>query len=340
MSPYASYLNAPITVDGYKPENFDKKYTGWMTLRDALTNSINIISVRLIVDVGFDPVIKMAREMGVKSNLLPAYSLALGTSEVNLLELTNAYGTLAARGIYTEAHGIRRVLNNKGEILFNADYKSKRAIDQGTVAIITWMMENVVNSGTGQAAQVGRPVAGKTGTSEQARDLWFIGFIPQLVAGVWLGNDDNSPTWSASSTAALVWHDFMSTAVRGMPVQSFMDLPNLDTRKGSIKAKPVQPQRLYNGEASSSDSSSGGSYSEEHSRPAERSVEPSGSDNREPANNAPAPPSNPGPAETQPPAAEPEAPPPPENTAPPEPPSAEPAPPPVTSGQPQSGPNN
>ncbi|UBF23724.1 penicillin-binding protein 1A [Kovacikia minuta CCNUW1] len=301
MSPYSSYLNAPITVDGYKPENFDKKYTGWMTLRQALTNSINTISVRLIIDTGFDPVIKMAREMGIKSTLLPTYSLALGASEVNLLELTNAYGTLAARGLYTEAHGIRRIVNSKGEVLFSADFKSRRAIDKGTVAIISWMMESVVSSGTGQAAQIGRPVAGKTGTSENARDLWFIGFIPQIVAGVWLGNDDNSPTWSASSTAALVWHDFMTTAAKGMPVQPFMDLPNLDTRKGSIKAKPVQPNRMYNGgtsspdSSSSSDSYSGGGYS----RPAEQSggrSEPS----PESSNDSPAPPPEAAPSEAPP----------------------------------------
>ncbi|MGA7936167.1 MAG: penicillin-binding protein 1A [Kovacikia sp.] len=341
MSPYASYLNAPITVDGYKPENFDSKYTGWMTLQNALTNSINIISVRLIIDVGFDPVIKMAHEMGIKSNLLPAYSLALGASEVNLLELTNAYATLADQGIYTEAHGIRRIINSKGEVLFKADYKSRRAIDQGTVAIITSMMESVVNSGTGQAAQIDRAVAGKTGTSEKARDLWFIGFIPQLVAGVWLGNDDNSPTWSASSTAALVWHEFMSTATRGMPVQPFLNLPNLDARKGSIKAKPVKPQRMYNSEGSNSQSPSSSRYSEEnYSRPAaETPVRQSGSGSGE-SSNSPAPPSNVAPAETQPPApAHPEAPLPPENTVP-ELPPVEPAlPPPATSNSPQPAPS-
>ncbi len=204
------------------------------------------------------------------------------------------------------------------------------------------MMENVVNSGTGQSAQIDRPVAGKTGTSEKARDLWFIGFIPQLATGVWLGNDDNSPTWSASSTAASVWHDFMTTAVRGMPVKSFQDLPNLDTRKGSIKAKPINPGRVVNGEASRSESSSssGNYYPEEHrsnSAPAEPARQ-SESRSSEPSNSTPAPAQRSESSEAPPAAPEPAAPPP-DNVAPPELPPAEPAAPPVTSGQPQSAPS-
>jgi penicillin-binding protein 1A len=311
ISPYATYLDAPFDVDGYRPENYGRKYNGWMSLRDALTNSVNIVSVKLLIDVGFDPVIQTAHNMGIKSDLVPAYSLALGTSEVNLLELTNAYATLAANGVYTEVHGIRRIVNRKGEVLFDAQVKQKRAIDEMTVAIVTWMMQNVVNSGTGQAAQVGRPVAGKTGTSEEARDLWFIGFVPQLVTGVWLGNDDNTPTWSYSSTAASVWHDFMEVALKGMPVQNFPELPkNLDSRKGSIKAKPIHPRRSYTYDKSESSSSQS-----QKSAPA-RSYTPAEQAPRQESQSAP----SPSPAE-QPntaPAQPPVAPPPPENSAPPE----------------------
>jgi penicillin-binding protein 1A len=295
MSPNDGYEDAPFRVDGYQPENYSRKYRGWMTLRDAMTNSINIISVKLIIDVGFDPVIGMAKDMGIKSSLMPTYSLALGASEVNLLELTNAYSTLAAQGEYTEAHGIRRIFNRKGQMIYDATFKPKRVIDKVTTAIVTWMMQSVVNSGTGQAAQIDRPVAGKTGTSEKARDLWFIGFIPQLVTGVWLGNDDNSPTWSASSTAAGVWHDFMALAVKGIPVEKFPELPKLDGRKGSIKAKPVKPGRAHQPSYSPEESSSRSepSYSRHYrdSEPPRRDPAPSRSDTT---------PSNSGPAETAP----------------------------------------
>jgi penicillin-binding protein 1A len=275
MSPHDGYLDAPYSIDGYQPQNYGRKYSGWMTLRQALTKSINVISVKLIVDVGFEPVTNMAKAMGIKSKLMPTYSLALGASEVNLLELTNAYGTLANHGKYIEAHGIRRILNHKGEVLYDANFTAKRTVDQTTVGIITWMMQNVVNSGTGQAARLDRPVAGKTGTSEEARDLWFVGFIPQLVVGVWLGNDDSSPTWSASSTAAVTWHDFMVSATRGMPIESFEPLPNVDGRKGSIKAKPVRGRvgsGTYQPDNNSSSDSSGrsgssSSYREEYREP-------------------------------------------------------------------------
>ncbi|MFM7450168.1 MAG: transglycosylase domain-containing protein [Leptolyngbyaceae cyanobacterium] len=244
MSPWDGYQDAPFKVDGYQPQNYGRKYKGWMSLRDALTNSVNIISVKLILDVGFDPVIQLAKAMGIKSKLLPAYSLALGSSEVNLLEMTNAFGTLAAQGQFVEAHGIQRIVNRQGKTIYQSQFKPRQVIDQSTTAIMTWMMQNVVNSGTGQAAYIGRPAAGKTGTSEKARDLWFIGFIPQLVTGVWLGNDNNSPTGGTSSTAAVAWHDFMSVAIKGMPVEKFPNLPKLEGRKGSIKAKPVKKARV------------------------------------------------------------------------------------------------
>lgn len=247
FSPYDSYLDGFYSVDGYTPKNYGNSHRGWMSMRDALISSINIIAVQVLVDVGFEPVINMAHQMGIKSPLKPYYAMALGSQEVNLLELTNAYGTLAAQGKYIEAHGIRRVINNKGQILFNANnqFKSKQVVDKNTTSIMTWMLEGVVTSGTGTPAQLpDRAVAGKTGTSEQARDLWFIGFIPQMVAGVWLGNDDNYPTWGSSATAAYAWGEFMREVTKGMSVQEFPKLPTLEGRKGSIKAKPAKPKRV------------------------------------------------------------------------------------------------
>ncbi len=274
-SPYDGYQDSPFMVDGYQPQNYSRKYSGWMTLRDALTNSVNVISVKLLLDVGFDPVIKIAHDMGIQSKLQPVYSLVLGSNEVNLLEMTTVFGTLAAQGEHSETHGIRRVINGKGEVIYNADFKPKRVVDKTTTAIMTWMMQNVVNSGTGQAAQLDRPVAGKTGTSENARDLWFVGFVPQMVAGVWLGNDDNGRTYGASSTAAAVWHEFMKVVAQSLSAEKFPDLPSLNGRKGSIKAQPIKDARTRNAapakddRGGSDDSSySGRSRHSERSEPA------------------------------------------------------------------------
>ncbi|MEG4144698.1 penicillin-binding protein 1A [Microcoleus sp. Pol12B5] len=248
FSPYDGYEDEPIIIDGYQPNNYGKKFSGWRSISDALTRSVNVVAVKVLMDVGFEPAIKVAHDMGIKSKLSPIYSLALGSSEVNLLELTNAYGTLAAQGNFIEAHGIKRVINQRGDVIYQADFKPKRVLDKDSAAITTWMLEGVVQDGTGGPAALNdRAVAGKTGTSENVRDLWFIGYIPQVVTGVWLGNDDNYPTWGTSGTAAYNWRDFMSQAVKGMPVEKFPKLPKLEGRKGSIKAKPVEPKRIIRG---------------------------------------------------------------------------------------------
>ncbi len=254
-SPYDSYLDQPFVVDGYEPKNYSENFRGSMSMRDALTRSINIIAVKVLIDVGFAPTIKLAHDMGIKSELRPTYSLALGSNEVNLLELTSAYGSFATQGLHTEVHGIRRILNRQGEVIWSSDFKSKRALDAESAAIMTWMLRNVVEGGTGGAAQLdNRPVAGKTGTSDEARDLWFIGYIPQLVTGVWLGNDDNRPTYGSSGSAAYTWHEFMEKAVDGMPVEKFPKRPKLEGRKGSIKAQRIKPGRVLNRSLSSDES--------------------------------------------------------------------------------------
>jgi penicillin-binding protein 1A len=254
-NPYDSYLDAPYVVDDYEPKNYGETFRGWMSMRDALTRSINIIAVKVLIDVGFEPTIKLARDMGIKSELKPTYSLALGSNEVNLLELTSAYGSFATQGLHTEVHGIRRILNRQGKVIWSSNFKSKRTLDADSAAIMTWMLRNVVQAGTGGPAQLNdRPVAGKTGTSDEARDLWFIGYIPQLVTGVWLGNDDNRPTYGSSGSAAYTWHEFMEKAVEGMPVEKFPERPKLEGRKGTIKAQRIKPGRVVNRPLSSDES--------------------------------------------------------------------------------------
>jgi penicillin-binding protein 1A len=257
-SPYDTYEDAPLVVDGYEPKNYGENFHGSMNMRDALTHSVNIIAVKVLIDVGFTPTIKLAHDMGIKSELKPTYSLALGSNEVNLLELTSAYGSFATQGLHTEPHGITRILNRQGKVIWSANFKSKRAIDADSAAIMTWMLRNVVEAGTGGAAQLdNRPVAGKTGTSDEARDLWFIGYIPQMVTGVWLGNDDNRPTDGTSSSAAYTWHEFMEKAVEGMPVEKFPKRPKLEGRKGTIKAQAIKPKEVLNPSISADDDSEG-----------------------------------------------------------------------------------
>lgn len=247
FSPYQSYQDAPFVVDGYEPKNYSENFRGWTSIRDALTHSVNIVAVKTLIKVGWDPVVEIAEKMGIESPLNKTYSLALGASEVNLLELTSAYGTLATQGVHVHPHGIRRILDRQGKVIYREQIQRERAIDEDTAAIMTWMLRNVVTSGTGGNAQLrDRAVAGKTGTSDESRDLWFIGYIPQLVTGVWLGNDDNKPTWGASSTAAIAWREFMEEAVENMRAEDFPDRPNkLDGREGTIEAKPIEPKKTY-----------------------------------------------------------------------------------------------
>ncbi|MBX9254654.1 penicillin-binding protein 1A [Desmonostoc muscorum CCALA 125] len=256
-SPYDTYEDAPLVVDGYEPKNYGENFHGSMSIRDALTRSINIIAVKVLIDVGFTPTIKLAHDMGIKSELKPTYSLALGSNEVNLLELTSAYGSFATLGLHTEPHGISRIINREGKVIWSANFKSKRVLDADSAAIMTWMLRNVVEAGTGGAAQLdNRPVAGKTGTSDEARDLWFIGYIPQVVTGVWLGNDNNRPTYGSSGSAAYTWHEFMEKAVEGMAVEKFPKRPKLEGRKGTIKAQSIKPKQVLNRSIASKDDDS------------------------------------------------------------------------------------
>lgn len=250
FSPNKSYVDAKFVVDGYEPKNYGGRFSGDVSMRRALTSSINIVAIKVLIDVGFEPVIAMAQRMGIESEMLPTYSLALGASEVTLLELTSAYGTLARQGRHHPVHGIRRVLDSSGAVIYEIDNTPTQAVDETTAAIMTWMLRGVVEGGTGGRASVGRPVAGKTGTSEDDRDLWFVGYMPQLAVGVWLGNDDNTRTWGVSSSAAATWGRFVSQLLDDIPEEDFPPLPQLAGRKGSIEAEPVKPGKVVASTAS------------------------------------------------------------------------------------------
>ncbi|MEB3275029.1 MAG: PBP1A family penicillin-binding protein [Prochlorothrix sp.] len=247
--PSKTYVDAPIEVDGYKPKNYGGSFRGPVSIVEALVSSVNIVSLKTLLDVGFDPVIETAQQMGLRSNMEATYSLALGAWEMNLLEMTSAYGTLANEGVHVPPHGIARVLTQDGRVLYDvAQDPTVQAVDPDIANTMTWMLQQVVSRGTGGNARLpDRPVAGKTGTSESARDLWFVGYIPQLAAGVWLGNDDNRPTWGASSTAALLWGDIMRELTRDLEPQTFPELPDLRNREATLEAQPIKPRRVVEG---------------------------------------------------------------------------------------------
>jgi penicillin-binding protein 1A len=246
MSPTKNYLDAPYVVDGYEPKNYGDSYKGNVSISEALTSSLNIVAIKTLIDVGWNPVIEVARKMGIESTLQPTYSLALGAWEVNLLELTSAYGTLANQGQHLQAHGITSIVNTNGEILYQANLNPQTALDKNSANIINWMLQKVVQSGTGIPAQIGRPVAGKTGTSDKARDLWFIGYIPQLATGIWVGNDNNQETWGSSAITAQMWRNFMLKATDKMPIENFENPPGkLALDKATITLEPIKPRQSY-----------------------------------------------------------------------------------------------
>jgi penicillin-binding protein 1A len=229
IDPGAVYVDEPIRFGPYEVKNYDRDYQGPMTLVKALRESRNTIAVKLLEQVGERETIETAQRMGINSPLQANPTLALGSSETTLLELTSAYGTLANGGLHTSPSAIRRILNQSGQVLYESKLQQNQAVSPEVAWSMTKMLEQVVKAGTGRKADIGRPVAGKTGTSENNRDLLFVGYIPQLVTGIWLGNDDSSPTRGTSSMAAGVWGEMMGKVTSKMPIVAFAEPNNLAT---------------------------------------------------------------------------------------------------------------
>ena len=221
-SPSDLIVDSEIDINGWSPQNYKKEYKGEVSLNEAFSKSINTVAVKLSEGIGRENVIKMARAMGVNSPILNSPSLALGTSEVNLLELTSAYNILANNGNGVFVHGIRSIENTSGKVLFMREGQGPgKILDDTVVSIMTKMMESTIDSGTGRKAKIDRPAAGKTGTSQSLRDAWFIGFTSDLVVGVWFGNDDDSPmeNITGGTAPAILWSNFMKKAHSGIPAK-------------------------------------------------------------------------------------------------------------------------
>jgi penicillin-binding protein 1A len=222
LTPDTVREDKPVAIKGWRPENYKHEYYGPVTLTQALALSLNTVSVRLTMELGPAEVIRTAHRLGIASPLEPNASIALGTSEVSVLELVGAYATFANGGNETSPHVIERINNAKGKLLYARDDRSLgRVIDDAYVAEMNAMMQQTLLIGTAKHAVLpGWPAAGKTGTSQDFRDAWFIGYTAHLVTGVWLGNDDNTPTkhTTGGSLPVEIWSRFMTSAHQGVPV--------------------------------------------------------------------------------------------------------------------------
>ncbi len=227
MSPNEVFEDSKITIGKWSPENYDGKYRGAITAREALAESINTVAVQVLQRVGVDAAIASARGLGIASPMEKNLSLALGTNTLTPLELTGAYASLAAGGRGVVPYAIKEIRDGEGEVLYRRqEITAPATADPAAVAALVEMMGEVMRSGTGKRAALDRPAAGKTGTSSDYRDAWFVGFTADYITGVWIGNDDNHPMKKVTggSLPAELWHDFMVEAEAPFPPR---DLPAL-----------------------------------------------------------------------------------------------------------------
>ena len=228
--------DGPINIAGWKPQNFSGKYLGPVSVQDALAESINTVAVRLAQATGPKAVVTTAQRLGITSDMKPELSLALGSAEVTLLELTAAYAPLANGGLAILPYAITAITDRDGVVLYQRQGDELgRVIAPGRVATMNRMMRGVIEHGTGTAATFGFPAAGKTGTSSDFRDAWFVGYSAELVTGVWVGNDDGGfmKAVTGGGVPARVWHDVMASAHKDhQPI----DLPGLED-DGNLFAK-------------------------------------------------------------------------------------------------------
>ena len=236
MKPETKVFDAQRCWNGYCPKNFGNKYYGNISLADALKNSLNTVAVQLQDIVGFDAVIEVANNFNIGTDrpLGKYYPMAIGAYEQTILDMTAAYAGMANRGVFFTPSPFEEIRGPKNELLWSrrlSDNRGKRAIDSDVADTMNWMLQRVVTGGTGIAAKLDdRQVAGKTGTSENTRDLWFIGSIPQLTTGVWFGYDDDRATKSTSGEAAWAWKQFMLQIKDEIPVRAFPDKPKLNRK--------------------------------------------------------------------------------------------------------------
>jgi len=229
LTPDTVRLDGPIKIKGWQPENYGHEYYGPVTLTKALAMSLNTVSVRLTMEVTPAAVVRTAHRLGIASRLEPNASIALGTSEVSMLELVGAYAPFANGGNAVTPHVIEKITDSKGKLLYSRSAPDVgRIIEPREVGMMNAMMSETLTIGTAhKAALPGWPAAGKTGTSQDFRDAWFIGYTAHLVTGVWLGNDDGTSTRKVTggSLPVEIWSRFMRVAHQGVPVENLPSDP-------------------------------------------------------------------------------------------------------------------
>jgi len=229
LRPDTVRVDEPVTFGTWSPQNSNNKYRGRVTLKEALAYSINTVAAKLAAEVGPAAVVETARRMGVNSPLAANPSIALGTSEVTLLELTGAYAPFANGGYAVMPYVIQKIRTTEGKVLFDRQGSGLGQVASiESVAMMNDMLRATLEIGTGKKAAIaGWPAGGKTGTSQDFRDAWFVGFTSNLTAGVWVGNDSNEPTKKATGATlpAAIWANFMTRAHEGVPVAA---LPGAD----------------------------------------------------------------------------------------------------------------
>ncbi len=225
LTPNSLVVDQPVTFDGWSPKNFSGDYKGEMELKDAVAQSLNTVAVQVAERAGLDNVVNMAHRLGIEEDLLATPSLALGSNEVTLVEMVGAYAHMAANGAIVQPYGIVSVQSATGETLYERLPPAEgRALNESVVGMMNILLEGVIQHGTGRGAAIGRPAAGKTGTTSDYHDAWFMGYTPDLAAGVWVGNDDNTPMKKVTggTLPAPIWRNFMTAALANTPPH---DLP-------------------------------------------------------------------------------------------------------------------
>jgi penicillin-binding protein 1A len=228
IRPEDHFVDGPIQVGNWRPHNYTNRYLGEITVAEALAESINTVAVQVAMRAGISKVIAVANRLGITSQLAPDASIALGTNEVNLLELVSAYAPFANGGTGVLAYGIGEIRDSAGKVIYRRSGSGAgEVIPPDEVGMMNAMLSGVIAHGSGKAAALPRPAAGKTGTTQDYRDAWFIGFTADLVAGVWLGNDDNTAMnkVTGGSLPAPTWKNFMLAATQGVPVKPLPSAP-------------------------------------------------------------------------------------------------------------------
>ncbi len=225
----------------WRPNNFDRKFHGMVTIRTALERSLNIPAIKAIREVGISSAIDMAHRLGIKSDLAENLSLSLGTTDVSLFEMVSAYCSFATIGLKSEPIYILKVTDINGKVIEENAPRSMRVLDENVAYTMVDMMKGVLTKGTGFKARINRPAAAKTGTSNDFKDAWFIGFIPQIVTGVWVGNDNNQKMKGVAEVAVCprIWKTYMTSIGKDVPVEDFAQPANWKEYINSIRGKNI-----------------------------------------------------------------------------------------------------